>query len=271
MYQKFTVDKFILHPASDELVLTFTLDIDEDTVNDGSIYITKTEAGMQPLLMNAGIESFSADGQSVTMKYHDFDVNTKYEIHVTRKVKSIMDDPLEIEFVKQFVLPSSVDSTVKILSPVDFESVKKLELKLQETAGKSKKTWNNFQVQVAVDVNFLDIALDTMLTDKVEAEFEDLKPARQYFLRARAVSGKEHGNWSDPVTFALQESVPVIPGAEPKPEKKDDDVPLIVGDLELVGFPENGKTPQSFFFEFDDDLDEESIRHADIIVTKREV
>lgn len=272
MYQRFTVDKFVLHPASDELVLTFTLDIDEDTVNDRTIYITKAKAGMQPLLMNVGIEKFSTDGQIVTMKFHDFDVNEPYEIHVTHKVQSILGDPLEVEFVKEFVLPSEVDSSVEILSPAEFEAAESLSLKVKETEGKHKKLWNTFQVQVSDDVNFLNLILDTEIVDKAEAVFEDLKPAKQYFLHVRAASGKEHGNWSEPRTFTISEkkSTPENQGAE-KPLKIDDEIPAVISYMELVASPENGKTPQSFLFEFDADLDEEAIKKSDIIVTVREV
>ena len=272
MYQKFTVDKFILRPASDELVLTFTLDIDEDTVDDSSIYITKTKAGMQPLLMNAGIEKFSTDGQIVTMKYHDFDVNEPYEVHVTHKVRSIMDDPLEVEFVKQFVIPSEVDSKVVILSPAEYEAAESLSLKVKEVEGKSKKLWNTFQVQVSDDVNFLNLILDSEIDDKTEAVFEDLKPASQYFLRVRSIHEKEHGNWSEPRTFTISQKkvTPENQGAKPEP-KPDDDLPLVYSDLELVAAPENGMTPQSFLFEFDTDLDEESLKKSGIIVTMREV
>ena len=273
MYQRFTVDKFLLRQASNEIVLTFDQDIDEDSVDNRSIYILKDESKAHQLLTNVPIDQYDIDGQIVTLKYSALEFNVTYEIHVTDKVQSILDEPLEVEFVKQFVLESSVDSSVAILSPADHEAVSPLSVKLEETAGKSKKLFNKFQLQIASDVNFLDIIFETEMADAAKADFDDLKDAKQYFLRARATDGKESGNWSAPVTFTkAKKVVPSPTGADEPPAKKCDDFfGGVISDMELVGSPENGKTPNSFLFEFDADLDEESLRHSDIIVTMREV
>ena len=272
MYQRFTVDKFLLHAKQNEIVLTFTLDVDEDTINNGSIYITESKVGMQPILLSSEDAEYSADGRMVTIHYSELSVNSAYEIHATKKVESIMGDALEVEFVKEFVIPSSVDSTVTILSPADYEAVDDLVLRLEEKEGPSKKLFGKFHIQVASDVNFLDVIMDTSIDGKTEATFSSLKDANQYFLRARAYDGDDQGNWSAPVTFTRKKNLtPPNGGVKPEPEEPDDDFPKIVEDLELITKPENGVTPTSCLFEFDSDLDEESIQASDIIVTMRKV
>lgn len=272
MYQRFTVDKFLLHARQNEIVLTFTLDVDEDTINNASIYITESKAGMQPILLSSEDAAYSVDGRAVTIHYSELGVNSAYEIHVTKKVESIMGDSLEVEFVKEFTIPSSVDSTVSVLSPADYEAVDDLVLRLEEKEGSSKKLFQKFQVQVASDVNFLDIILDTTLDGKTEATFSALKEASQYFLRTRACDGDDRGNWSAPVTFTRKKNLtPPNGGVKPEPEDADDGFPEIIEELELIAKPENGVTPASFLFEFDSDLDEEKIQASDIIVTMRKV
>lgn len=275
MYQRFTVDKFLLHQASDEIVLSFTQDIDEDSVDNRSIYVLRDASGAHRTLTNVPIDGYETDGQLVTLKYHGLDFNTTYEIHATSKVLSILGDPLEVEFVKQFVLRSDVDSTVTILSPADYESVAPLSLKVKEEAGASGKLFNSFQVQIASDVNFLDIVLETEMTDTSSADFDALKDEHQYFMRVRATDGKDCGNWSAPVTFTVaKKATPSSEGADKPPvppAPADDFFGGVISDMELVGSPENGKTPNSFLFEFDCDLDEETLSRSDIILTMREV
>ena len=272
MYQRFTVDKFLLHAKQNELVLTFTLDVDEDTINNSSIYITESKAGMQPILLSSEDAEYSVDGRMVTIHYSELSVNSAYEIHATKKVESIMGDALEVEFVKEFVIPSSVDSIITILSPADYEAVDDLVLRLEEKEGPSKKLFQKFQIQVASDVNFLDILLDPVLDGKTEATFSDLKESNQYFLRVRACDSNDRGNWSAPVTFTRKKNLtPSNPGVTPEPEEPGDDFPKVIEDLELITKPENGVTPTSFLFEFDSDLDEEKIQASDIIVTMRKV
>lgn len=273
MYQRFTVDKFLLHQTSDEIVLSFTQDIDEDSIDNRSVYILQDSSGAHKTLTDVPVESYETDGQIVTLKYRGLELNTMYEIHVTSKVLSILGDPLEVEFVKQFVLKSDVDSTVVILSPADHESVSPLSLKVKETAGESGKLFNSFHVQVSSDVNFLDIVLEPSMTDTAEADFDDLKDEHQYFLRVRSTDGKDYGNWSEPVTFtvAKKTATPSQIGAGEPPAKDDVFFDGVISDMELVGSPENGKTPESFLFEFDCELDEEFIKHSDIIVTMKEV
>lgn len=271
MFQKFTVDKFLLHANSEEIVLTFTLDIDDETVNSSTIYITESKSGLQPILMSSE-NNFDVDGRVVKLHYKNLEVNTPYEIHVTHGIHSIIGDELEVEFVKQFELASSIDSIIEILSPADYENVDTLNLRIKETAGASKKLFNSFQVQVSSDVNFLDVILDTNLDGKSEAEFSDLKQEKQYFLRVRAYDGESFGNWSAPVTFTRVKKTDAPPnGGAPKDTEDDDWIPDVIEDMELVAMPENGVTPHSFIFEFDSELDGDKLKKSDIILTVRKV
>lgn len=272
MYQRFTVDKLLLHANRNEILLTFTLDIDDETVNTSTVYITESKAGVQPIAASVSGVSYSVDGRTIKIKYKELEVNKPYEIHVTNGVESILGEKLEVEFVKEFELPSGIDSMVEILSPADYENVDTLEIRLKETAGPTKKLFNSFNIQVASDVNFLDVILDTDLDGKTEASFADLKQEKQYFLRVRPRDGKEFGNWSAPVTFTREKKSATQNGVTDKNQTEDDDwVPEVVSDMELVAAPENGVTPESFIFEFDAELDPDAIKKTDIIVTVRKV
>ena len=275
MYQRFTVDKFLLHANREEIILTFTLDVDDETINTSTVYITESKEGMQPILLPSSSVSYTVDGRAVKIKYTDLKVNSPYEIHVTSGVESILGENLEVEFVKEFELPSGIDSTVEIIAPADYENIDALELRLKETAGPTKKLFNAFNVQVASDVNFLDVILDTNVDGKTEATFSELKQESQYFLRVRPYEGTAFGNWSAPITFTrIKKSTTQNGGADDNTQDNTDDddwMPEVIEDMELLTKPENGVTPQSFLFEFDSDLDEENIQASDIIVTMRKV
>ena len=270
MYQRFTVESMSLLPQSNSIVLSFTLDLDEDTVNDRTIYITETKTGMQPVL--SCIESFAVDGRTVELHYKNFEVNKSYEIHVTHGIRSIMDEPLSVEYVKEFLLESEVDSTVAIVSPSDHEAVGKLRIRLKETAGANGKLFNSFAIEIADDASFLDVLLATTITDTDTVTLTVPKPAHQYFLRARTVSGDDFGNWSEPVTFTMAETAPANSGTEIRPtDPPSDDMPAVIEDMELVSCPENGVTPESFLFAFDADIDPASVNPVNILIIRKKV
>lgn len=261
MYQKFTVSSLKVQEASNTIVVGFTFDVDEDTVSDRSIYVTEAKAGVQPLMQ---VEK-TVDGSTITLHYVHLKVNTPYEIHVTKDIHSILDNPLAIEFLKEFQLKSEVDSTISIISPVDHEEQPQLKLHFKETPGANKMVFKSYRVQAATDVNFLDLVLD----DKVKVDkldFAPFKENRQYFVRVRAEMDGNYGNWSEPVTFSQN----TLDLTEAIPDSDADDV-LVERPLEVIAKPETGESPSSFIIEFNGDIDPASIDISSIMVTRKDV
>lgn len=266
MYQKFTVRDIQVNESENTILITFTYDIDEDSVDDRSISVRETKDEQKPLVF----DKILVQGHSVVLHYEDIKVNTEYQISVDKKILSIMGDELAYKFEKTLLITSDVDSSVEILSPANFEQVDSLTVKLKEQPGSTnKEKVNRYKIQIAFDHGFLNILHETVITDQETITLSDLKKSHQYFLRARAEKDdKSYGNWSNVVTFSLK-------GNEEKESETDpvdeDDDPVFEDDLEIIGYPENGITPKSFLIEFDKDLDTSLIDLDNFILTRKKV
>lgn len=264
MYQKFTVSQVFVDEAENNIKVTFTYDVDEDTVDDSSIYITEAETEKQRIIeTNKTVEQ-----STVTLYYGDLELNKTYQIVAKKDIKSIMGDELDIEYTKTFILHSDVDSTITIISPSQHEEVTSLNVKLEESVGKNKKLFNRYRIQIAGDHGFLKVFSETV-TEKKEIKLSVQKDSPQYFIRARAEKDDKHyGNWSDKVSFIVIKDNSEKDNDNPD---KDDDDYVFEDDFEVVGYPENGTTPFSFIIEFDEDIDPDSIHIEDIILTRKKV
>ena len=259
MYQKFTPDELIVDQANNCVTLTFTYDVDEETVNDKTIYITEAKQKIQPMIeMDRYV-----DGSEVKLVFKDsMLVNVEYELHATKDILSIVGDVPAFEYERTFIVKSKVDSNVKIISPVDYEEQKEsIFVKLEEIEGPSKKKFNQFYIEIAADFNFIDILWKANIQD-TEVFIKEIDPAKQYYIRARSDTEEEHGNWSKPVTFTYQYTGKI---------KHDDFEPILEKEFKIIGYPENGVTPKSFILEFPDEIDPDSFDIKDILVLRKKV
>ena len=268
MYQKFTVSQVFVDEAENNIKVTFTYDIDEDTIDNNSIYITEAETKNQRI-----IETDKAVEQStVTLYYGDLELNKIYQIVVKKDVKSVMGDELDIEYVKTFVLHSDVDSIVTIISPGQHEEIETLDINLEESPGKNKKLFNRYRIQISGDHGFLKIFSETV-TEKKEIKLSVQKDSPQYFIRARAEKDENHyGNWSDKTSFIIAKKTTQSSQKDDSHGDIDDDEDYAFeDDFEIIGYPENGTTPSSFIIEFAEDIDPDSIHIKDLILTRKKV
>lgn len=270
MYQKFTVSQVFVNEAENNIKVTFTYDIDEDTVDNSSIYIIEAETENQRIIET----DKTVEQSTVTLYYGDLELNKTYQIVVKKDVKSVMGDELDIEYIKTFVLRSDVDSIVTIISPSQHEEIDTLNIKLEESPGKNKKLFNRYRIQISGDHGFLKIFSETV-TEKKEIKLSVQKDSPQYFIRARAEKDENHyGNWSDKISF-------IITKANQSSQKDDrhdnhdsiddDEDYAFEDDFEIIGYPENGATPSSFIIEFAEDIDPDSIHIEDLILTRKKV
>ena len=268
MYQKFTVSQVFIDEAENNIKVTFAYDIDEDTIDNSSIYITEAETENQRIIET----DKTVEQSTVTLYYGDLELNKTYQLVVKKDVKSVMGDELDIEYVKTFALHSDVDSIVTIISPSQHEEIEVLNIKLEESTGKNKKLFNRYRIQISGDHGFLKVFSETV-TEKKEIKLSVEKDSPQYFIRARAEKDENnYGNWSDKISF-------IIIKKTAQSSQKDDDHDDIdyeedyafEDDFEIVVYPENGTTPSSFIIEFAEDIDPDSIHIEDLILTRKKV
>lgn len=211
--------------------LSFSLDVDEDTVNGDTIYLLhyKTQ-GIVPL-------SYEVDEKKViaTVK-SDIHPNEKYYLSITNELKTITDDPFEPVKGLTVTFNGSVVSNVEIVSPKDFEAIDGDILIRWHESG--EKLEHMYELEIAGDNAFGNIVYHTTVPSTNEiAQYKvpALKEYGQYYIRIRAISSEDNGSWSRIATFTYRdpEADKKVPNPQPEPE------PTII---DHVSKPEEPKT-----------------------------
>ncbi len=246
MYQRFVTTQLHIDKINRSVSIDFTYDVDEDTVDTRSIFVTKEND------LNLIKSKYHVNGSAVTVIFdEDFEVNQTYTLYVTKKVLAVTGDPLALETVRNFSIESSVDSTCQITSPANHEDIKILKFSWKEIKGKSKKLTNAFYLEIAPDAHFFRPLLQTEIVGHKTFEVQRLEQCRQYWVRVRSQSGPDdYGNWSEPVTFTY---------TAPIDDTNDDDDIIYIRPLEIISRPDEGTTPANFIIEFDKDIDPASL------------
>lgn len=211
--------------------LSFSLDVDEDTVNGDTIYLLhyKTQ-GIVPL-------SYEVDEKKVIVTVKsDIHPNEKYYLSITNELKTITDDPFEPVKGLTVTFNGSVVSNVEIVSPKDFEAIDGDILIRWHESG--EKLEHMYELEIAGDNAFGNIVYHTTVPSTNEiAQYKvpALKEYGQYYIRIRAISSEDNGSWSRIATFTYRdpEADKKVPNPQPEPE------PTII---DHVSKPEEPKT-----------------------------
>ena len=200
---------------------------------------------------------FIIDGKNLIINLLDWPVvNTDYILGV-KGITSITGEELSSNIKTRIKFISEVKSKVQILSPVMFEKVPDLNIKLEEILvdENDKNAVGKFYVEIAKDNIFKNLT-NKFLTDKTENNIL-LNDKGQYYLRARIQKDDEnYGCWSEIVSFVykevLNEDKPVDnpgdyvdnPGDYIDTDFGDDDNPScdFEDDLILIEYPEQGES-----------------------------
>ena len=196
--------------------LSFSLDVDEDTVNGDTIYLLhhKTQ-GIVPL-------SYEVDEKKiiVTIK-SDIRPNEKYYLNITNELKTITDEPFEPVKGLTVTFNGSVVSDVEIVSPKDFEVVDgDIFIRWHESG---EKLEHMYELEIAGDNAFGNIVYHATVPSTNEiAQYKvpALKDYGQYYIRIRAISSEDNGSWSRTATFTYKdpEADKKVPNPQPDPE-----------------------------------------------------
>lgn len=255
MYQKFNATTIDIDRIRKVIHIDFNFDVNEDTINGKTIYVYKNKTGD---VVNT---QYSVDGMSANLSFTgDMEPNIEYVLVVSKEVSSITGEGLYTAVKKIFSIESSVDSTVVVTSPSNYEELKdKISLVWKEVAGDSKTLHGNFLIQIASDNLFFNNLISSTVSEKSQITFGTIKDAVQYFVRIRAQeSESDFGPWSDVMTFTLSKT---------KPTQNDDEL-IFQQDMEILTVPENGETPESFIIEFDSEINVNSIEDNIILIRK---
>ena len=228
MEYRFQLTKINSDLKARKVTLTFSLDVDEDTVQD-NIYLMSSSPKK---IIATDVE---VDGRTVSLMLHDTPIpNKEYTLVVEpEKVESVTGDILNSVLPLPIIFESAVVSDVKILSPSNFDTVSahvKLEWQEISTAPTrlyrvevaTEKVFSNVVISVSIDKNSAAVSDDTY-----SAMLPSLESTGQYFIRMRAEQDDEYGPWSDIVTVVIPAPKTEIPNPQPG-EKERPEFPEIV-------------------------------------------
>lgn len=265
MYQDFSVIAIEPNYAEKKIVVNTSFDIDPDSVDERTIQLFS-----KANRCDANID-FEVKDKTITVSIkEDIVPNTNYIIKITG-IKTILGDVLVTGVRRTITFRSMVREIPYIISPSDYEEIVDLKVTLKailEDEEFESLENKSYFIQIAEDVAFINVVLETR-TSESTVNLKDLK-AGQYYIRARveAVTEgiKDFGKWSDVVSFI---SLKDLVHEECQDEDKDDDEPIFIEDINLIGKPVNGETPESILLEFSGEVDPDFIDN--IIVIRRDI
>ena len=232
------------------IYIDFSLDLDEDTVNSGKIYLINDDSKkIEPL--NAIV-----DGRTLQLKLLDWATpNSSYTLIIESGIKSIVDNELNESILKNIIFKSEVTSDINILSPYNYQVYRdKINISWNEIAPDSRV--NNYYLEISDDTGFYNIITKTVLSlsDSTSESTDDTylykasitqpKEYKLYYIRMRAQNASEdYGNWSNVVTFEYAEPLP-----KATPEKIEDKKIIYMGEATLDTLPPLKKAYLNFVY-----------------------
>ena len=259
------------------IFIKFSLDLDQDTVTYDNIYLMAFDKKNNA---NRGVKyRIIVEEDVLQLKLEEWAVpNCKYTILIQPGITSVTNVTLEYAIIRNFIFKSDVTSTINILSPATFSKIsdKTFTCTWEEIGDKIE---SNYYLEIDKSNSFNLDPLTTIVKNK-ESFTTNILEDGQYYLRIRATdkNNYNYGYWSDIITFTIEKpkedikpDIPTNPdeNQDIKPEKpENDDLIVIEDDLKIMSVSENGITPESFDFMFEDDID---ISEIEISITRRDL
>lgn len=270
MYQEFSILSIEAIIQDRQIIVTANKAINP---NNTDIVVELYERSSRtPVLIDSAI-----DGDKLIITLKDWPVpNVDYILGITG-ITSVTDETLDSNIKKRLKFTSSVMSTVKIVSPVIFEEINSLDIKLVEEASSISDLLNSFYVEIATDNAFYNIVNKAnLIRDNITLS---LKADGEYYIRARVQQDdSNYSIWSDTIPFVYGKPTDSAPleGDDDNPADiqvdVDDGEPEVdvSGPLFIVDLPEQGVTPEEgLLIAFSNYLDDMSIDN--IIITRKDV
>lgn len=266
MHQDFIVVDIATDLFNKKIDIYFNFELDASTVTDRSLKIVDNTSGsVIPI-------TYEVDGSciSVTLK-EDPVPETEYMLICNKEICNVTKQKLKTEYVRYIRFTSTIKNKIKIVSPNNLETIDKLYVVWQEIKDEPNPFISRYRIQIAKDNNFSNIVIDTIINDKNDVYLTPEDPDKyQYYLRIRVESDNEFGAWSDIVSFVYDKDLNKKSDDDNSTSSKEDIKPVVDIPLTLVDKPENGDTPESFIFTFDDPIDASSLNINMIHVTRKD-
>lgn len=198
MYKEFALVDMEVNPTEKQIKLFFTGNVDPDTINSDTIAMVHAESQKIYRL------KFRTSKKVVIITVLDeINPGEEYRLDINKTVKDIVGAKLQSSLIRHVYFNTNIYSNVRILSPANHELVDGTFMcEWQEILrDKRRKPILEYRLQIADNINFNPIEIDTVVVNKQRIGFPKLKNQQQYYIRIRVESGNEFGKWSDVATF----------------------------------------------------------------------
>lgn len=198
MYKEFALVDIEVNPTEKQIKLFFTGNVDPDTINSDTIAMVHAESQKIHRL------KFRTSKKVVIITVLDeINPGEEYRLDINKTIKDIVGAKLQSSLIRHVYFNTNIYSNVRILSPANHELVDGTFMcEWQEILrDKRRKPILEYRLQIADNINFNPIEIDTVVVNKQRIGFPKLKNQQQYYIRIRVESGNEFGKWSDVATF----------------------------------------------------------------------
>ena len=198
MYKEFALVDMEVNPTEKQIKLFFTGNVDPDTINSDTIAMVHAESQKIHRL------KFRTSKKIVIITVLDeINPGEEYRLDINKTIKDIVGAKLQSSLIRHVYFNTNIYSNVRILSPANHELVDGTFMcEWQEILrDKRRKPVLEYRLQIADNINFNPIEIDTVVVNKQRVGFPKLKNQQQYYIRIRVESGNEFGKWSDVATF----------------------------------------------------------------------
>ena len=198
MYKEFALVDMEVNPTEKQIKLFFTGNVDPDTINSDTIAMVHAESQKIHRL------KFRTSKKVVIITVLDeINPGEEYRLDINKTIKDIVGAKLQSSLIRHVYFNTNIYSNVRILSPANHELVDGTFMcEWQEILrDKRRKPILEYRLQIADNINFNPIEIDTVVVNKQRIGFPKLKNQQQYYIRIRVESGKEFGKWSHVATF----------------------------------------------------------------------
>lgn len=198
MYKEFALVDMEVNPTEKQIKLFFTGNVDPDTINSDTIAMVHAESQKIHRL------KFRTSKKVVIITVLDeINPGEEYCLDINKTIKDIVGTKLQSSLIRHVYFNTNIYSNVRILSPANHELVDGTFMcEWQEILrDKRRKPILEYRLQIADNINFNPIEIDTVVVNKQRIGFPKLKNQQQYYIRIRVESGNEFGKWSDVATF----------------------------------------------------------------------
>lgn len=198
MYKEFALVDMEVNPTEKQIKLFFTGNVDPDTINSDTIAMVHAESQKIHRL------KFRTSKKVVIITVLDeINPGEEYRLDINKTIKDIVGAKLQSSLIRHIYFNTNIYSNVRILSPANHELVDGTFMcEWQEILrDKRRKPILEYRLQIADNINFNPIEIDTVVVNKQRIGFPKLKNQQQYYIRIRVESGNEFGKWSDVATF----------------------------------------------------------------------